>query len=255
MPPFIDLTGEQFGHLTVIKQVQNIKYTSWECRCSCGNIATITTNSLRTKKTKSCGCLSREVTKKRMTTHGMYGSPEHRAWRHMKERCYNPNAKDFKNYGARGIKVCKKWRKSFMAFFNYIGKKPHKNFSIDRINNNGNYCPGNVRWTNRKTQANNSRRNCLITIDGVTKNIIQWAETMGISKLTICNRLHMGWPHEKAILHPVRHLRTEIIKVDGISHTTKQWAKLTGIPPNAITKRLSRGWNPKDAVSLPLKKQ
>lgn len=249
MPPFIDLTGKPFGRLTVRKQIHGTKYTSWECSCSCGQIIIATTNSLRSKKTKSCGCLRRELGAKMLTTHGMNNSPEHRAWRHMKERCCNPNTKDFKNYGGRGITICEEWRKSFMAFFNYIGKKPHKNYSIDRINNNGNYEPGNTKWSDKKTQANNSRRNYHITIDGVTKNIAQWADEKSISRFTICNRLHMGWSPEKSVLHPARRLRSDIIEINGVEKTTKQWSAITGISTGAITKRLNRGWSPERAVT------
>lgn len=252
MPPFIDLTGQKFNRLTVIKRIKPDYPTSWECCCSCGNTVIVTTNSLRSKKTQSCGCLRRELGAKMLTTHGMYGSPEHRAWRHMKERCCNPNTKDFKNYGGRGITVCNEWRKSFMAFFNHVGKKPSPKHSIDRINNDGNYEPSNVRWADRKTQNNNSRRNYLITIDGITKNIAQWAEARGISRLTICNRLHMGWSPEKSVLHPVRHLRSETINVNGVIKTTKQWAKIINVRPGVITNRLTRGWSPERAVTQPV---
>lgn len=252
MPPLIDLTKKQFGRLTVLKQIKNAKHTTWECRCSCGNIVLVTTNSLRSGKTKSCGCLSKEVVTKRMTTHGMYGTPEYRTWQHMIGRCHNPTDSDFKNYGSRGIKVCQEWRNDFMVFFNYIGKRPSLKHSVDRINNNGNYGPGNVRWASRKTQANNSRHNRLITIDGVTKNIAQWATFMGISRLTICNRLFNDWSPEKSVLHPIRPLRTRTINVNNVIKTTEQWAKIMNIRPGLITQRLRRGWTPERAVTQPI---
>ena len=255
MPPFIDLTKQNFNRLTILERIKNTNPIRWECQCACGNTTTATTNSLRTKKVQSCGCLRKELTTKRMTTHNMSRSPEYKSWTHMIGRCHNPTDQDFKNYGGRGIEVYQEWRDSFLAFYNYIGKRHSKKHSIDRINNEGNYCPGNIRWADRKTQNNNSRRNHLITIDGVTKTIAQWAKTMDISPLTICNRLQNNWTPEKSCLHPVRPHREDIITVNGIPKTTKQWAKTMNIRPGLITQRLLRGWSPEAAVFTPLNKK
>lgn len=205
MPPLIDLTGQKFGRLLVLEQIKNSKRTSWKCQCSCGNIVPISTNSLRTKGTKSCGCLHNKLLSERNTTHGMAHSPEYRIWSHMIGRCHNSADQAFKNYGGRGITVCNKWRNDFMAFFNYAGKRPSPKLSIDRIDNNFGYKPGNVKWSNRTEQQNNTRVNHLITINGITKNITQWAKFVGIRSRTIHNRLRYGWSNEKAILEPVRH--------------------------------------------------
>jgi len=253
MPHIINLAGQKFGRLTVLEQIKNTKFTSWKCRCSCGNETVVTTNSLKNKKIQSCGCLRKEITIKRMTTHNMSRSPEYKAWQHMKDRCYKPTDKSFKNYGGRGIEVCQEWRDSFLAFYNHIGKRPSSKHSIDRINNNGNYKPGNVRWANRKVQANNSRHNHLITIDGITQTITQWGKATNTSITVIRYRLSLGLEDKEAVFTPPRKQRADMITVNGTSKTTKQWAEHVGISPNAITKRLRRGWSPKDAIFTPVK--
>lgn len=248
MPPLINLIGQKFGRLIVLEQIKGSKYTSWECRCSCGNTLPITTNSLRTKGTQSCGCLRKETTSKRKTTHGMTGSPEYRTWQHMKERCYKPSTKGFKNYGGRGITVCDEWRDSFLAFYKHIGPKPHKEYTIDRIRNNGNYEPGNVQWADRKTQANNSRRNCCITIDGITKTVIQWAKVMNINPNTIISRLHYGWNPQEAVIRSTDHT----ITLHGWSLILKQWARFVGINRTTIFARLEYGWPIAKAIFQPV---
>lgn len=188
-----------------------------------------------------------------MITHNMSRSPEYKAWQHMKDRCYKPTDKSFKNYGSRGIAIYKEWRDSFLAFYKYIGPRPSSEFTIERTNNSRGYVPGNIIWATRQTQANNSRRNHCITIDGVTKTIAQWAKAMNISPLTISNRLQNNWSPKKAVLHPIRPHREDTINVNGIIKTTTQWTRHVGISQNAITKRLLRGWSPENAVFQPVK--
>lgn len=245
----IDLVGQEFGRLIILKRIKNSKYTSWECRCICGNIIIATTNSLRSKKVQSCGCLRKEVTIKRMTTHGMSRTSEYKSWTHMISRCHNPTDQDFKNYGDRGIKVCKEWRESFLAFYRYIGDRPSPKHSIDRIDNNGNYQPGNVRWANKKVQANNSRHNHLITINGKTKNITQWAKIINIPPALIVCRLQLGWNPQFAVLRSIGHN----ITIHGWSLKLVQWARFVNINPNTISERLGRGWPVAKAIFAPVK--
>jgi len=201
MPPFIDLTGQQFESLTYLERVGQNKHkqSMWKCRCNCGQITIVVPG-----KTKSCGCLSsRHLIGKNSITHGMRYTPEYNAWCKMISRCHNPNYPESKYYSERNIEVCKEWRQSFIAFYEHIGPKPDTKCSIDRIDNNGNYEPGNVRWANSMTQNNNTRRNHFVTIRGWVLTISQWARFSGIKPGIIYYRLQRGWSPEKSVFHPL----------------------------------------------------
>ena len=140
------------------------------------------------------------------TIHGMYGTPEYRSWQHMKSRCFNPNHKNYLDYGGRGIKVCDLWL-NFENFLADMGLKPTAKYSIDRIDNDGDYCPDNCKWSTQTEQVNNRRSNRLITIDDVTLTIAQWAKKMNISEQLIYGRLKLGWSEYRAVMTPVRYKR------------------------------------------------
>lgn len=154
----IDLTGKSFGLLTVIKRTDNIGLnTGWECKCECGNIAKIRYYSLKRGDTKSCGCLRAEKLKNEKTTHGHYNSRTYHSYHSMKARCLNTNHKQYKDYGGRGIVVCKKWLNSFESFLSDMGERP-KDKTLDRINNNKNYTKNNCKWSTILEQNNNKRK-------------------------------------------------------------------------------------------------
>lgn len=158
--PVRDRTGERYGHLTATKQVGVNAYAQalWECRCDCGDVV-VKSVVLLNQGAKQCrkGCSLGVHTKHRATTHTTK-SKEYTAWISMKQRCTNPRAQNYHNYGGRGISVCAEWIDSFEAFLSHVGYAPEGGrISIDRIDNNGNYEPGNVRWATPYQQVMNRR--------------------------------------------------------------------------------------------------
>lgn len=191
-----DLTGFSFNHLTAIKPLglnANGK-TVWLCKCDCGNETTATTDSITMKKKKSCGCRRYENMKGKHTTHGMTNSRLMSIWSNMKNRCYNLNCKQYKNYGGRGIKICDEWQE-FINFAEwalengYDENAPRGQCTIDRIDVNGDYCPKNCRWADYITQNNNMRSNKIIEYKGKKQTMAQWARELGIPYRTLKTRL------------------------------------------------------------------
>lgn len=156
----IDLTGQRFGRLTVVRKSgkDNFRNSTWECICDCGNSSIVSSVNLRNGNTKSCGCYGRERKRNANKTHGMTGSRLHRIWKAMRTRCYNRNFFGFKYYGGRGISICDEWKNDFQAFYDWAMKNGYSdNLTIDRINTNGNYEPSNCRWVTMAEQNKNKR--------------------------------------------------------------------------------------------------
>ena len=154
---------QKFGRLQVVKM---FSWTRCLCKCRCGSRLVVPIRFLCSGHTRSCGCLRRDIMRKaaakRFTTHGFARDghrrrSEYNIWVHMKERCYSPKHRSYEYYGGRGIQVCARWRKSFINFFADVGRRPSKRHSIDRVDNDGNYEPGNVRWATKKQQIANRR--------------------------------------------------------------------------------------------------
>src|SRR5690606_30184289 len=199
---FKDLTGQQFGDLTVIEYAGSIKGLAfWKCQCKCGGEKVTRGISLRKGDTTSCGCAFIRTITKHGATVGSKTS-EYTVWSGMKHRCLNPDAKFFSHYGGRGITVCERWMK-FENFLEAMGPRP-KGFTLERIDNSKGYSKENCVWASRKQQSNNNRRNRVIEVDGVSKTATQWAEQRGIRPGTILNRLFKGWSPVEAVSTPLR---------------------------------------------------
>lgn len=207
---FKDIEGQRFGRLVAVRflrlqrRANGFRTAFWLCRCQCGNTTEVDGNKLRNGHTQSCGCLQKERTSAHRKTHGMSHTATYQVWCGMIKRCENPRSKGFSNYGGRGIKVCERWRNSFEAFLKDMGPRPSSRHSIDRINSDGDYEPGNCRWATAKQQARNLRTNRLLTCRGQSKTLAEWAEERRIHSSTITRRIDFcGWSEEEAILTPV----------------------------------------------------
>lgn len=132
-------------------------------------------------------------------THNKTYSAEYQAWRNMLNRCHNPADPGYPRYGGRGIIVCDEWRNDFSAFYRYVGDRPSDAHSIDRIDNDKGYEPGNVKWSTKQEQQRNFRKNTLVTFNGKTMCISAWADHVGINRKTLSERLRKGWTIAEAM--------------------------------------------------------
>jgi hypothetical protein len=209
MSRFIDLTGNKYGRLTIIKRVENSKFleAQWLCKCECGNTKIVKANNLKRGSTKSCGCLKKEQDCKNImkTTHGKHNTRLYKIFYSMKERCYNENNINYHRYGGRGIKICDEWLKDFMNFYNWAMRNGYQNnLTIDRIDNDGNYEPNNCRWVTKKEQSNNTSRNRYVIYNGEKLTLSQFCEKYNMNRSTIYNRMERGWDIKKAINTPTK---------------------------------------------------
>jgi hypothetical protein len=206
MSKSIDITGQLFGRLTAIRMT--VEGTSkpprqkekWLCSCECGNETEVAKRHLVNGNTRSCGCLVAETTRQQKTIHGHRAggksSSEYASWASMLQRCSNPKATGYENWGGRGIIVCPRWAESFETFLADMGPKPSPEHEIDRFDNDKGYSLENCRWATRIEQANNKRNNRLFTINGRRQTIAEWAREGSIAPEKLRNRIDAGWSPE-----------------------------------------------------------
>lgn len=199
MGQLIDLSGHRFGRLTVIEYVgkNNQNRAIWKCLCDCGNETTARSDALKSGDKQSCGCLnsenkSRECTERNIR-HGLAHTRLYRVWCDMRRRCNDTRVPEYKNYGARGIRVCAEWDGNFQAFNDWAMKNgydetaPRGDCTIDRIDVNGNYCPDNCRFVNLMVQGSNKRNNKRITHHGITMTQSEWARHYNKNRAYFCS--------------------------------------------------------------------
>lgn len=202
-----DMSGMKFGRLTVIdfNRIEN-KKTYWNCICECGNKYIARNCALTSGNTKSCGCLGDENRAYGSITHGMSKTEEYGIWSGMITRCENTHRNASDRYVNRGIKICDKWRFSFESFLKDMGPRPSKKHTIDRIDNDGDYEPGNCRWVTIDVQANNTSKNRIMVISGERMTIAEASRMYGIKYSTMINRIKRGWPDDVCAFTPTRYV-------------------------------------------------
>lgn len=204
-----DLTGKRYGMLTVIEYVGTRgrrHHSYWKRSCDCGREVIARGSHLISGNIKSCGCLRSVANKEKSSQNGLSRSRIYNTYYGMLKRCYLSSNASYDRYGGRGIGVCEEWRSDFKNFYEWAMQNGYGDGkSIDRIDVNGDYCPGNCRWVNAKHQANNRTNTTYITFSGQTRSASEWAEITGIPRVTIKNRIRKGMSPEQAL--SVRNFR------------------------------------------------
>lgn len=209
----LDLTGRIFGRLTVLHLEPGCdhEYIRWVCRCECGTVKPISRAVLRRGSTKSCGCFAQEVRSqngKNNRTHGESKTVLYAVWRSMCSRCDSPKHTHFKYYGGRGIKIAEEWR-DYLNFKDWAMSRGYqRGLTIDRKNNDGDYSPSNCRWVTPTENANNTRKNVFVEIDGISLSFMEASRKYQIFSKVARDRISkLGWSVEEAFKTPARRMR------------------------------------------------
>ena len=206
----MEMLNKTFGRWTVIRRAPSRRNRDyWLCRCVCGKEREVNGSDLRFERSLSCGCLRSEQLATRNFRHGLRFNPTYNLWNHIKQRCHNPRVRYYYRYGGRGIRICSRWL-NFEEFLQDMGECP-EGLTIDRKNNDGHYScgkckeclangwPMNVRWATPKEQARNTKSNVLITFEGRTQCVTDWATETGLIPSTIAYRLKRGFSTEQVL--------------------------------------------------------
>ncbi len=235
-----DLTGQRFGKLVCIKVHPhrcNSGRVKWECRCDCGNEPVVFACNLARGNSKSCGCETKAK------THGKSSTRLYKVWSSMKHRCGNSDNPYFHNYGGKGVSVCQEWM-DYEVFYQWAIKSGYKKgLTIERADNSKNYCPDNCSWIPKGDQSNNTSRCKVIEFNGMSMNMKQWSDYLGIPYHIIQSRVRYGWSSIDAITQPKvtgnrRHAR--LITVSGKTMNISEWARHLGLNQGAFYYRASK---------------
>jgi hypothetical protein len=243
------IPGERIGMLVTIKPFTDpdTGYKYWFCQCDCGKRKLIHVCVLRASAI-GCGC-------RRGENHGRTSTTEYRIWCGMIQRCTNPNHDAYHRYGGRGVKICERWRQSFSAFLQDMGPRPTPKYSLDRYpKNDGDYEPGNCRWATSKEQGRNTRVNHVVTFNGQTRCLAEWANITGIGEVTLRYRIaKFKWPIEKALTTPARaKAPKQFFTFNGQTLCLEDWATLTGFSAATLWNRIvTSEWSIEDALTTP----
>jgi hypothetical protein len=249
-----DITGVRFGRLVALEPSHKNKKGEWFwlCKCDCGEEVIARTSHLNSGSIKSCGCLQRELARARILKDGLSHTRLSSIHYNMMRRCYDESNNQYHNYGGRGITVCEEWKivSVFREWAEVNGYGEH--LTIERIDNNGNYCPENCTWISKEAQANNKQNSLWITYKGETKILKHWADITGINYNTLKDRFNTGWDTEKALTTPALE-NDVIITYKGKDKTLAEWAKHLGIPYNTLYSRIqTKGWDIERAFTEPV---
>ncbi len=201
-----DILGQRFGRLSVIARAESDQRGElrWLCRCDCGNEKAILSSHLRSGRIVSCRCLQAERTAERNRLnakhgHASNGKPTRTyfSWACMHARCYRPDNKSFSRYGAKGIRVCKRWF-SFENFLSDMGERPIGK-TLDRIEGSGHYTPSNCKWSTPIEQQSHTSSNHFIKVDGISRTIAEWSRIRGFKRSRISQRISIGWTEREAV--------------------------------------------------------
>lgn len=223
------------------------------CRCSCESQTekNVKVYAVAYGTVLSCGCLRVEKLRKKVQTHGQTGTRSYVSWQLMKRRCYDSTCPDYPNYGGRGIKVCKKWLKSFEAFYGDLGDRP-KGWTLERKNPNGNYHKRNCRWATRQEQNSNTRKTRRVTVAGKKMTVTTAAREKGMAPGTLHRRIvKQRMRSDIALSKSVQIVRRKH-DYRGTVKTTKELSAISGVPSRVISERLREGWSPEEAAETPM---
>ena len=201
------IEGNVFGRLRVLQkdtQRSTDKRSYLLCLCTCGKTVSVYRSNLISGTTRSCGCMAREISAALRTRHGCSHLPEYGIWVKMRHRCHNEESVDYSRYGGRGITVCSRWLKSFSNFYEDMGPRPSPLHSIERTDNDRGYTPRNCKWSTVGEQSRNRRSTVLLTCDGKTQCLSDWAKEVGLARKTLAYRLGAGWSARRALYTSVR---------------------------------------------------